>query len=101
MVGAHIMLQSLAVGAGRRFPSALLGGRVEIVGKVLGVGVSNLPAAGKTGSLRRNASSVTSATSRSRSRSEAGGEWEGDCEEIRGRARARRAEEAWAGQDLP
>ena len=51
MVGAHIMLQSLAVGAGRRFPSALLGGRVEIVGKVLGVGVSNLPAAGKTGSL--------------------------------------------------
>ena len=99
MVGAHIMLQSLAVGAGRRFPSALLGGRVEIVGKVLGVGVSNLPAAGKTGSLRRNASSVTSAISRSRSK--AGGEWEGDCEEIRGRARARRAEEAWAGQDLP
>lgn len=53
VVGAHVMLQSLAVGAGRRLPSALLGRGVEIVGKVLGVGVSNLPAAGKTGSLER------------------------------------------------
>lgn len=53
VVGAHVMLQRLAVSAGRRLPSALLGRRVEIVGKVLGVGVSNLPAAGKTGSLER------------------------------------------------
>ena len=53
VVGAHVMLEGLAVGAGRRLPSALLGRRVEIVGEVLGVGVSNLPAAGKTGSLER------------------------------------------------
>lgn len=53
VVGAHVMLQSLAIGTGRRLPSALLGRGVEIVGKVLGVGVSNLPAAGKTGSLKR------------------------------------------------
>lgn len=53
VVGAHVMLQRLAVGAGGGLPSALLGRGVEIVGKVLGVGVSNLPAAGKTGSLER------------------------------------------------
>jgi hypothetical protein len=51
VVGAHVMLEGLAIGAGRRLPSALLGRGVEIVGKVLGVGVSNLPAARKTGSL--------------------------------------------------
>lgn len=55
VVGAHVMLESLAIGAGRRLPSALLGRGVEIVGKVLGVGVSNLPAARKTGSLERRA----------------------------------------------
>jgi len=51
VVGAHVMLEGLAVGARWRLPSALLGRGVEVVGKVLGVGVSNLPAAGKTGSL--------------------------------------------------
>jgi len=53
VVGAHVMLEGLAIGAGWRLPSALLGRGVEIVGKVLGVGVSNLPAARKTGSLER------------------------------------------------
>ena len=89
MVGAHIMLQSLAVGAGRRFPSALLGGRVEIVGKVLGVGVSNLPAAGKTGSLRRDGVSVMTVRSRVR----------GGRERERGRDERRRC--VWAGKGLP
>jgi hypothetical protein len=55
VVGAHVMLEGLAIGAGRRLPSALLGRGVEIVRKVLGVGVSNLPAARKTGSLERQA----------------------------------------------
>ena len=53
VVGAHVMLEGLAIGAGWRLPSALLGRGVEIVGKVLGVGVSNFPAARKTGSLER------------------------------------------------
>lgn len=64
VVGAHVMLQSLAIGTGRRLPSALFGRGVEIVGKVLGVGVSNLPAAGKTGSLGEKDVSEASARAR-------------------------------------
>lgn len=53
MVGAHVVFQRFAVGAAGRFPSALFGGRVEIVGQVFGVGVSDLPAARQTCSLQQ------------------------------------------------
>lgn len=53
MVGAHVVFQCFAVGAARRFPSALFGGRVEVVGQVFGVGVPDLPAARESCSLRR------------------------------------------------
>ena len=52
VVGAHVVLEGLAVGAGGRLPSALLGRGIEIIREILGVGVSDLPAARKTCSLR-------------------------------------------------
>lgn len=49
VVGSHIMLKLLGIGAGGRFPSRELLGGVEVVGEVLGVGVSDLPSRRKTG----------------------------------------------------
>jgi hypothetical protein len=49
MVRGHVVLEFLGVGAGGGFPSRQLLGRVEVVGEVLGVGVSDLPARRKTG----------------------------------------------------
>lgn len=56
VVGAHVMLERLAIGAGGGLPSALLGRGIEVIREVLGVGVSNLPSAGETGSLKERVS---------------------------------------------
>lgn len=48
MVGGHVVLQLLRVGAGGGFPAGDLVGGVEVVGQVLGVGVADLPAGGET-----------------------------------------------------
>lgn len=61
VVGAHVVFERLAVGTGRRLPSALLGRGIEIVRKVLGVGVSDLPAARKTCSLKARQMVLTGA----------------------------------------
>jgi hypothetical protein len=49
VVSRHVMLELLGVGAGGGFPSRQLLGRVEVVGEVLGVGVTDLPTRRKTG----------------------------------------------------
>lgn len=51
VVGTHVVLEGLAICARGRFPSAFFGGGIEVVRKILGVGVSDLPAAWKSGSL--------------------------------------------------
>lgn len=54
MVGGHVELELLAVGAGGGFPARGAVDGVEVVGEVLGVGVANLPAGRETGfSLER------------------------------------------------
>jgi hypothetical protein len=54
VVGGHVVLELLSVCTGRGLPSRELLGRVEVVGEVLGVGVSDLPTRRKTGvSLKR------------------------------------------------
>ena len=45
----HVDLEFLRIGARGRFPAGFLGMLVEVVGKVFGVGVSNLPAGRETG----------------------------------------------------
>lgn len=55
VVGGHVVLELLAVGAGGRLPAGDLVDRVEVVGKVLGVGVANLPVRRKTGVRLRGA----------------------------------------------
>lgn len=55
VVGSHVVLELLAVGAGGRLPAGDLVDRVEVVGKVLGVRVANLPVRGKTGIRLRGA----------------------------------------------
>lgn len=49
VVGGHVVLEFLAVGSGGRFPTRDLFLGVEVVGQVLGVGVTNLPVGGETG----------------------------------------------------
>lgn len=49
MVSRHVMLELLGVGARGGLPSRQLLGRVEVVGEVLGVGVTDLPTRRKTG----------------------------------------------------
>ena len=39
----HVCLQSLGIGALGWFPSRLLSGGVEVVGKVFGIGMAHLP----------------------------------------------------------
>lgn len=51
MVLGHVDLELLGVGAGRRLPSAILVGRVEVVGQVLGLRVAHFPICGETGFL--------------------------------------------------
>lgn len=54
VVGGHVVLQLLGVGSCGRFPARDLLGGIEVVGEVLGVGVSHFPAGRETGvSLRR------------------------------------------------
>lgn len=43
----HVRLELLRVGARRRLPARVLGGRVEVVRQILGVGVADLPALGQ------------------------------------------------------
>lgn len=43
VVGGHVVLQFVGVGAGGRFPAGDLFEGVEVVGEVLGVGVADLP----------------------------------------------------------
>lgn len=54
MVLAHIVFECFAIRAGRRFPSGVFGGSVEIVRKILAVGMSNLPSSRQTGRLDRS-----------------------------------------------
>lgn len=49
VVVRHVDLQQLGVCAGGGFPSGLFGRRIEVVRKVLGVGMANLPTCRKTG----------------------------------------------------
>lgn len=49
VVGSHVVLQLVRVGPCRRLPAGDLFGGIEIVGEVLGVGVSYFPAVGETG----------------------------------------------------
>jgi hypothetical protein len=49
VVVRHVDLQQLGVCAGGGFPSGLLGRGIEVVRKVLGVGMANLPTCRKTG----------------------------------------------------
>lgn len=44
VVGRHVLLQQVRVGAGRRLPRRVAGGRVEVVGQVTGSRVAHLPA---------------------------------------------------------
>lgn len=48
VVVCHVVLEGLGVRAGWRLPARLFSRRVEIVGKVLGVGVADLPSGWKT-----------------------------------------------------
>lgn len=59
VVGGHVVLELFGVGAGGGFPSRQLLGRVEVVGEVLGVGVSDLPARRKTGVSLEGVSELT------------------------------------------
>lgn len=45
VICTHVMLEGLAISSRWGFPPALLGGGIEVVGEVLGVRVSDLPAA--------------------------------------------------------
>ena len=49
VVDGHVGLYLFRVGAGRGLPAGFLGGGVEVVGQVLGVGVSDFPLGGETG----------------------------------------------------
>ena len=49
VVQGHVGLYLVRVGAGRGFPAGFLGGGIEVVGQVLGVGVPDLPLGGETG----------------------------------------------------
>jgi hypothetical protein len=49
VVVCHVDLQQLGVRAGGGFPPGLLGRRIEVVRKVLGVRMANLPSCRKTG----------------------------------------------------
>jgi hypothetical protein len=48
VVSCHVFLECLGIGVRRRFPARFLGRGVEIVGQVLGVRVTNLPARWKS-----------------------------------------------------
>lgn len=48
VVRRHVVLQLLGISIRRRFPARLLSGGVEVVGKVLGVRMTNFPASGKS-----------------------------------------------------
>ena len=48
VVGGHVVLELLGVGAGGGFPAGDLVVGVEVVREVLGVGVAHFPAGGKT-----------------------------------------------------
>lgn len=49
MMGGHVMLELVGVGAGRGLPSRDLFSVVEVVGEVLGVGVADFPVGGEPG----------------------------------------------------
>lgn len=49
MVSCHVVLELVAVGSGRRLPSGDLLDRVEVIGKVLGIGMANFPVGRETG----------------------------------------------------
>ncbi len=49
MVGSHVDLELLGIGAGRGLPARRLLGGVEVVGEVLGVGVADLPVGRQAG----------------------------------------------------
>lgn len=46
---SHVCFQLLRVGFGRRLPSRLFAGRIEVVWKVFGIGMSNFPIGRKPG----------------------------------------------------
>ena len=48
MVGGHVVLELVRVGAGGGFPAGDFVDRVEVVGKVFGVGMANFPVGGET-----------------------------------------------------
>lgn len=49
VVEGHVGFDFVRVGAGGRLPAGLLGGGVEVVGQVFGVGVPDFPLGGETG----------------------------------------------------
>lgn len=49
VVGSHVVLELLGIGACGGLPSRDLVGGVEVVGEVLGVGVAHFPSGRKTG----------------------------------------------------
>lgn len=51
VVLGHVDLELLGVGAGGRLPAAVLLGRVEVVGQVLGLRVAHFPVGGEAGFL--------------------------------------------------
>ena len=62
VVGGHVVLELLGVGACRGLPSRDLVGRVEVVGEVLGIGVTDFPVGRQPGfSLTRGNRSVSKA----------------------------------------
>ena len=51
VVQGHVCFYFFGIGAGGRFPAGFLGGRVEVVGEVFGVGVADFPGRGQAGFL--------------------------------------------------
>lgn len=48
VVGRHVVLQPLGVGACRGLPSRVFGLGVEVIGQILRVGAAHLPSLGET-----------------------------------------------------
>ena len=51
VVQGHVCFYFFGIGAGGRFPAGFLGGGVEVVGEVFGVGVADFPGWGQAGFL--------------------------------------------------
>lgn len=54
VLGGHVLFELIGVGSSRGNPVRDFVNGIEVVRKILGIGVANLPIRGKTGSLQRN-----------------------------------------------